>query len=128
MDSIKKLLEYYGYTCSIEDEGLISLMRDRTADYIKNFCNISTPFPEELESLWTEMTVGEFLKIKMLTNPDMFEGLDFSADGVKSLTEGDVTISLNSGGEDSLTGRYRALIDRLCSRNGELIAFRKLRW
>lgn len=126
-EDIIKLLEYYGYKANETEGDIIDYVLERSRQYIKNFCNISV-IPKELKPLLKEMATGEFLQLKMLTNPEGFEGLDFEAEGIKSISEGDVSISFNSGTEASAVAKYTALIDRLRCRDDELIAFRRLRW
>ncbi len=126
-EDIIRLLEYYGYTAGEAEEDIIDYALERSRQYIKNFCNISV-IPKELKSLLKEMAVGEFLKLKMMTNPEGFENIDFEAEGIKSISEGDVSISFNSGTQASIAAKYTALIDRLRDRDDELIAFRRLRW
>ena len=99
----------------------------KAEQHIKNFCNISE-VPEELYYVAVDMVAGEFLKEKLATGTKTCEGVDFENDNIKQITEGDVSITYNSDNSNSATARYNALIDSLCNRDSELLAFRRLRW
>ncbi len=113
--------ENENYLCEIE------YALAKTVQYIKNFCNIKE-IPFELFYVAVDMAAGEFLKEKLATGCDVCDNIDFDAEGIKTITEGDVTIQFGTGEGTGEVARYKDLIKSLCYRDAELVPFRKLRW
>lgn len=124
---VVKRLETLGYTVNEIDNGLLQLAINGTEQHIKNFCNI-TDIPIELYGIAVDMAAGTLLKTKSSIGENVCDSIDFESDGIKSITEGDVSVTYNSDSDSSATAKYNALLDRLCNRDSELIAFRKIRW
>ena len=118
-------LKTLGYEVNEEDNNAIEIAAENTEQYIKNYCNISE-IPDELYYAAVDMAAGTMLKTKFSTGTDTCVGIDFDADGIKSITEGDISVTYSNGG-GSLS-RYEKLIDSLLNRKSELIKYRKLRW
>ncbi len=118
-------LKTLGYEVNEEDSNAIEIAAGSTEQYIKNYCNISE-IPDELYYAAVDMAAGTMLKTKFSTGTDTCGGIDFDADGIKSITEGDISVTYSDSG-GSLS-RYEKLIDSLLSRKSELIKYRKLRW
>lgn len=124
-DDVILRLQTLGYNIDEGDNVALVYVINGTEQYIKNFCNISE-IPDELYYAAVDMAAGKMLKTKFSTGTDTCEGIDFDADGIKSITEGDISVTYSDGG-GSLS-RYEKLIDSLLSRKSELIKYRKLRW
>lgn len=99
------------------DLALIETCSKRVAQRIKNFTNLSE-IPEGLSEVFVERVCGEVLLSKLQAGET-----DCGLLGVKSVTEGDVSVAF-SGGFDA-----RELIGRMTEYGGEeLCCYRKIRW
>ncbi len=124
---VVKRLETLGYTLNDIDNGLLKLVINGVEQYIKNFCNIFD-IPTELYFVAVDMAAGTLLRTKSSVGENVCDKIDFESDGIKSISEGDVSVTYNSDSSSSATAKYNALLDKLCNRDNELIVFRKLRW
>lgn len=124
---VAEKLKSLGYNVDDSDLVLIQFAINGTEQYIKNFCNI-TVIPPELYFVAVDMAAGTLLRTKSSVGENVCDNIDFESDGIKSITEGDVSITYNSDSSSSATAKYNALLDKLCNRDSELIAFRRLRW
>lgn len=118
-------LEVLGYKYNDEDSNAINTAAESTEQYIKNYCNISE-IPKELYSTAVDMAAGTLLKTKLSTGCEVCSGIDLDSDGIKGITEGDISVTYSESGGS--VNRYAKLIDSLLSRKSELIKYRKLRW
>lgn len=124
-DVVERLITL-GYNLNDGDTVTLQLAISGVEQYIKNFCNIAD-IPLELYTVAVDMAAGTLLKTKQSIGVDVCENLDFDSDNIKSIAEGDVSITYNSD-NNSATAKYNALLDRLCNRDNELLAFRRVRW
>lgn len=124
-DDVILRLKSLGYNIDEGDNVTLEFAVNGTEQYIKNFCNI-TEIPAELYYVAVDMAAGTLLKTKQATGFNVCENLDFESDSIKSITEGDVSITYSES--NSAAAKYKALIDSLCNRESELLAFRKMRW
>ncbi len=120
-------LSTLGYNLNEGDIVTLQLAINGVEQYIKNFCNISE-IPEELYYVAVDMTAGTLLKTKQSIGINVSESIDFSNTGISSIKEGDVTVNFSTGDSNSTVNLFSALLKRLCNRDAELLAFRKLRW
>ena len=118
-------LEVLGYKYNDEDSNSIKSAAENTEQYIKNYCNISE-IPKELYSTAVDMAAAAMLKTKLSTGDEVCSNIDLDSEGIKSITEGDISVTYSESG--GLVNRYAKLIDSLLSRKSELIRYRKLRW
>ena len=116
-----------GYDIKEGDQASIVSETVRAERYICNFCNIRK-VPKELYAVAVDMAAGHFLKEKSASGDNVNSNIDFESGNIKSITEGDVSITYNSDSDNSATAKYNELLDNLCNRDSELLAFRKLRW
>ena len=126
-DDVVKRLETLGYNVNDSDLTLIQLTINGVEQNIKNFCNI-IDIPSELYAIAVDMAAGTLLKTKSSIGENVCDSIDFESDNVKSISEGDVSVTYNSDSSSSATAKYNALLEKLCNRDNELIAFRRLRW
>lgn len=126
-DDVVKRLETLGYNVNDSDLTLIQLTINGVEQHIKNFCNI-IDIPSELYAIAVDMAAGTLLKTKSSIGENVCDSIDFESDNVKSISEGDVSVTYNSDSSSSATAKYNALLEKLCNRDNELIAFRRLRW
>lgn len=120
-------LNTLGYNLNEGDIVTLQFAINGTEQYIKNFCNISE-IPKELYYVAVDMAAGTLLKTKQSIGVNVCENIDYSAAGVSSIKEGDLTINFSTGDSNSTANLFSALLKKLCNRDAELIAFRKLRW
>ena len=122
---VTEKLKSLGYNVDDSDLVFIQFAINRTEQYIKNFCNI-TVIPPELYFVAVDMAAGTLLRTKSSVGENVCNSIDFESDNIKSISEGDISVTYNS--DSSTTAKYNALLDKLCNRDSELIAFRRLRW
>lgn len=125
-DVVERLLTL-GYNLNNGDTDSLNYAITSTENYIKNFCNI-TDIPLELYTVAVDMAAGSILRTKWDIGINVCDGVDFEGDNIKSIAEGDVSITYNSDNSNSASDKYNALLDRLCNRDNELLPFRKMRW
>ena len=123
-DDVAIRLQTLGYNIDEGDNAALVYVINGTEQYIKNYCNISE-IPDELYYVAVDMAAGTMLKTKFSTGADTCKDIDFISDGIKSITEGDVSVTYSDSGGSF--NRYEKLIDSLLSRKSELIKYRKLR-
>ena len=126
-EDVAERLTALGYDLKEGDTLSLQQVIIRVEQYIRNFCHICR-IPKELYPVAVDMAAGALLKEKLATGTKTCEGVDFENDNIKQITEGDVSITYNSDNSNSATAKYNALLDSLCNRDSELLAFRKLRW
>lgn len=122
---VTEKLKSLGYNVDDSDLAFIQFAINGTEQYIKNFCNI-TVIPPELYFVAVDMAAGTLLRTKSSVGENVCNSIDFESDNIKSISEGDISVTYNS--DSSTTAKYNALLDKLCNRDSELIAFRRLRW
>lgn len=126
-EDVVERLNTLGYNLNEGDTVTLQFAINGTEQYIKNFCNINE-IPSELYYVAVDMAAGTLLKTKQSIGVDVSDSIDFSNTGVSSIKEGDVTVEFSTGDSNSTVNLFNALLDRLCKRDNELLAFRKVRW
>ena len=112
-----------GHTVTEDDKWLIEFIIDKTFNHVRIVCNISE-LPAELENTLCDMVAGEFLK--QLFDSGKLGDIEIEQ-ALSSITMGDTSMSFANGGEDARTA-FRALLDGMINKDGELVCFRRLRW
>ncbi len=118
-------LQSLGYDINEGDGVTLENAIRETVCYIKAYCNINK-IPKELYDTAVDMAVGRVLRDKLATGSSVCENIDFDDEGIKTVTEGDVSVTFMDSSEK--TSRYEELIDRLCNKDDLLVCYRKLRW
>lgn len=122
-DMVCQRLGTLGHTVAEGDKWLIDFITDKTFDHIRTVCNI-TEIPAELKHVVCDMVAGEFLKqlfdAGKLTDVQIEQTL-------ASVSMGDTSMSFANGGADATTA-FRALLDGMINKDGELVCFRRLKW
>ncbi len=126
-EDVVERLRSLGYALNEIDNGLLQLVINGTEQYIKNFCNI-TVIPPELYFVAVDMAAGTLLRTKSSVGENVITNIDFNAGRISSISEGDTSVGYTYDNNTSAASRYITLLDKLCNRDAELIAFRKLRW
>ena len=115
--------------------GMLDFYADTMIEKILNFTN-QTDVPGGLKNALTYLTMSAWLKYAksagLLIDADGNDIYDLSADAVKSISEGDTTVSYAVGsneGNSTAEQRLNALIESLDSAAGaDLIKYRRLAW
>ncbi len=125
MDILKIKLKVFKYELTDLDNEVIEYLKVKVLNNINNFCNqnyLIDTIPKQLEDLFYNRVVGEFLEFKKLNNE--LESFKFSK-VISKVKEGDVSY------EYKKTQTREDIINNLISRyqNGDsnlLIRFRRL--
>lgn len=118
-------LQCLGYDVSEGDSVTLENAVRETVHYIKAYCNIKE-IPRELYDTAVDMAAGRVLRDKLATGSGVCGNIDFDDEGIKSVTEGDVSVTFSDS--SGKTSRYENLIDSLCNKNDVLICYRRVRW
>lgn len=125
---VTEKLKSLGYNVNDSDLVLIQFAINGAEQYIKNFCNI-TVIPPELYFVAVDIAAGTLLRTKSSVGENVCDNIDFNAGRISNISEGDTSVGYTyDNNNTSAASRYITLLDRLCNRDAELIAFRKLRW
>lgn len=123
-EKIKELviarLKGFGVTLAETDMPMIQYGIEFIELKIKNFCNINE-IPEELDYEWANAVCADFLKMKLSTG-----GLENVAQIVKSIQEGDTTISYSESGTPE--SQLLECITKMGLDLSGLVRFRKMVW
>lgn len=120
VDKFVKRLSELSYKVSDNDRGLLLSCVRNVEKHILNYCNL-TEIPAELEEVFINRVCGEFLLLKLEAGE--IGGGDGSGGDVKSISEGDVSVTFFEG-----SGVRRLAEHLICSGGGELECYRKIRW
>ena len=102
---------------------------DLVSEYIKNFCNIYGDLPERLKYYTIDKICGDFLKSKLLTGNLQFSDINFSSPVVKSITEGDSSVSFAVDKSQTPAQMLTSFIDNLLAFDKNILyRFRRLEW
>ena len=125
IDEVKSRLTQLGYEIQEGDEVALLFCINRVEEYIKNTCYI-TEIPEGLHYKAIDMVCGEFLGTKLSLG--QLEGYSVADNRlVKSIAEGDTTVTYQDGVTDSYTA-ISEYINGLKAADAELYSYRKIRW
>lgn len=122
-----ELLSTAGYKLAEGDSMLIGIGAAHTEVEILHSCNLAA-VPEELLTCASRLCAADFLRLKKAAGTlDGFSGIDLTA-AVKSIQEGDTSVSYDTTGTASAEQRLDAWISALDSCRRQLIAYRRLAW
>lgn len=122
-DEVMELLDQLGYTCTESDIEFIDVLINKVASDIKAVTNTSD-VPEEMHMDHVFAVAGELLMIKKGSGKLELSALSF--DGIKSITEGDTSVTYADNETDE--GKFNGLIAYLTNWHQKAISFRKLVW
>lgn len=115
----------FGYEPSSDDVFPIAFDMEKSKNHILAQINHAV-IPDGLTQVYVDMVCGEFMKAKYQAGQLASSGINTS-DVIKSVTEGDTTVTFETSGSDEAT--FGGLINYLISgREGDLLCYRKLRW
>lgn len=122
-------LAMLGYTTTDEDKpGLEYMIAKCEAELLADINH--KVLPDGLRYVLVDMVAGAFLQDKLAAGSLEIDGLDFSG-SVKSITEGDVSITIASAsdGTPSPEARFLATLSGMARPPEKILgAFRRLRW
>ncbi len=129
-DDVSARLAALGYDtdASETERAMIRYCIDRATEHILININCAE-IPQGLYFTLVDMATGLFLKDKKDTN-QLGDNFDFSAP-VKSISEGDVTVTFAGAADGSSTAeaRFDALLERLINPPQSVYAaFRRMKW
>lgn len=125
INEVKDRLAQLGYEMQEGDEVTLLFCISRVEEYIKNTCNV-TEIPEGLHYKSIDMVCGEFLDTKLSIG--QLEGYNVEDNRlIKSIAEGDTTVTYQDGAADSYTAMSE-YISSLKAADAELYTYRKIRW
>ncbi len=125
LDKVLERLGALGYTYDEEkDKTLVEEEMELGKTYILSACNLSF-IPAVLEGIYIDIVCGRFLEKRLIEgglDEDELSGI------VQSITEGDVSVSYDTGKELSEYEKAQLLIKSLTDRDVEIIANRRFKW
>lgn len=126
LEQVVERLEHFGYVADEEDYEHIDFELNKTINYVKNYCNIST-IPEILDYRIIDRVCAYFLYYKK--NSGSLNGFNYDV-VIKSIKEGDTTITYAVGqGEDTPENRFDSFVKSLERGFDKWITpYRRLRW
>jgi len=115
-----------GYTTTGKDNDQLDFELNKTLNYVKNYCHITT-IPDILDPRIIDRTCADFLFYKK--NSGSLEGFNYDA-VIKSIKEGDTQIQYAVGqGEDTPENRFDTFVKSLERGFDKWITpHRRLRW
>ena len=119
-------LKQLGCVPTDNDYETIDFELQKTINYVKNYCNITT-IPDVLNPRIIDRVCGDFLYYKK--NSGSLEGFNYDA-VIKEIKEGDTTVKYAVGqGEDTPENRFDAFVKSLERGFDKWITpHRRLRW
>ncbi len=128
-DLVVSRLSSFGYDLQPGDQQKIEYSISLVSEYIKNFCNIYGDLPERLKYYTIDKICGDFLKSKLLTGNLQFSDINFSSPVVKSITEGDSSVSFAVDKSQTPAQMLTSFIDNLLAFDKNILyRFRRLEW
>lgn len=132
-------LKQFGYQPSQADESVIFVLRNKTIDEIKNICNIDK-VPYEVEDLFdnefetlkykvVDKICAELLLMKLNAGVLNLDDIDISKLDLKSVTEGDTSVTYATDGGQSREQILNSYLTQLSTLDKEeLYKYRKMEW
>ena len=129
-NDVVERLGMFGYEIQEGDEQKINYSSNVVAEHIKNFCNLnSESLPTKFKYYAIDKICGDFLNTKFLTGSLEFNDIDFTSPLVKSISEGDTSVSYETGQNDSPSQKIKSFIDGLnLEDKNNLYRFRRFDW
>lgn len=119
-------LEGLGYVLKPGDNLTLGFLIGKIESDILNFCNIDT-LPDAAVYIAIDMVCGEFLQDKKSAGALILNGIDINTADVKSISEGDTSVSFDSNSQNAAQ-KADVLINSLLASKNNLYKFRRLAW
>lgn len=127
IESVIKRLESFGYILKPNDEYALGFVLEKIKLDILNFCNIQE-LPDELIYVAVDMACGEFLLEKKSTGNINLNDIDLNSVAIKSISEGDTSVSYATENTQDALQKLDGLIQSLLDSKKYLYKFRRLAW
>lgn len=127
IESVIKRLESFGYILKPNDEYALGFVLEKIKLDILNFCNIQE-LPDELIYVAVDMACGEFLLEKKSTGSLNLNDIDLNSVAIKSISEGDTSVSYATENTQDALQKLDVLIQSLLDTKKYLYKFRRLAW
>lgn len=127
IESVIKRLESFGYILKPNDEYALGFVLEKIKLDILNFCNIQE-LPDELIYVAVDMACGEFLLEKKSTGSLNLNDIDLNSVAIKSISEGDTSVSYATENTQDALQKLDVLIQNLLDSKKYLYKFRRLAW
>jgi hypothetical protein len=127
IESVIKRLESFGYILKPNDEYALGFVLEKIKLDILNFCNIQE-LPDELIYVAIDMVCGEFLLEKKSTGNINLNDIDLNSVAIKSISEGDTSVSYATENTQDALQKLDGLIQSLLDNKKYLYKFRRLAW
>lgn len=119
-------LEGLGYVLKPGDIETLGFLIGKVESDILNFCNIDA-LPDAAVYIAIDMACGEFLLDKKAAGDLIINGVDLSKADVKSISEGDTSVSFDSNSQNAAQ-KADVLINSLLDSQNDLYRFRRFVW
>lgn len=119
-------LEGLGYILKPGDIETLGFLIGKVESDILNFCNIDA-LPNAAAYIAIDMVCGEFLLEKKSAGNLILNGIDLNKSDVKSISEGDTSVSFDSNSQNA-GQKADDLINSLLASKNNLYKFRRLAW
>ena len=127
VEMVAKRLESFGYELKPNDEYALGFLLEKTKLDILNFCNIKE-LPLELNYVAVDMVCGEFLLEKKSVGALNLSDIDLNTVPIKSISEGDTSVSYATENSQSAQEKLDVLIQTLLDTKKYLYKFRRIAW
>ena len=126
LDDAESLIRAMGHEVTQDDQWMIRFMAEKAEQEIKNACNVQA-VPEGLYKAWVQLTVADFLGARLSSGILDGETIDFEP-ALKTLQEGDTSITWAADASQTPEQRLNLFIDGLRTCRNQFIRYRRLCW
>ena len=127
VDEVRDRLCHFGYEIKDGDDETISFEINKVENEIKNICN-TNEIPYGLKNKAIDKICGCFLGGKLASGSLKLNDIDMNATGIKTVTEGDTTVSATDSGDSREQILSKFIADLSEIDKNELYKYRKFVW
>lgn len=129
-------LAHFGYQAKQEEQSALFFLKEKAINEVKNICNIdleeSELFSQASENLKYKVIdkiCAEFLLMKLNAGTLTINDIDMNKMGLKSVTEGDTSVTYATDGGQSREQILNSYLTQLSTLDKEeLYKYRKMEW
>lgn len=127
-NDVKDRIESLNYNLKEKDQEIIEFCINKVSEYIKNYCNV-LEVPEGVKYAAIDMVCGEFLQFKYTLGELDISDIDLDVFPVKSVTEGDTSVSYAVNDNESESAKILSFINKI-QQDGKnnLYRYRRFAW
>lgn len=127
VEEVRDRLCQFGYEIKEDDDETITFDINKVENEIKNICN-TNEIPYGLKHKAIDKVCGCFLGEKLASGSLKLNNIDMNAVGIKTVTEGDTTVSAADGGDSKEQILSKFIADLREIDKNELYKYRKFVW